>query len=134
MPQTAAALIPILIFVSSIAGALASGLIAVVEARFPRRHHKQVAKLPTWQQAAYALLYTPLYARGLSFVLSATISIGCAYLLAVLQGQPGLPAIDTALAGTLAIVANQITHGALKLPKQPTYTRGLRSYELKDGK
>jgi hypothetical protein len=134
MPQTAAALIPILIFVSSIAGALASGIIAWIESRFPRRHHKQVATLPLWQRAAYTLLYTPLYARGLSFVLSAVISIGCAYLLALLQGQPGLPAVDTALAGTLAIVANQITHGAVKLDKQPTYSRGLRSYDLKDGK
>lgn len=110
MPDTTAALLPILAFMASTAGAgwLASAAFARLRLGVPRPTAAQWPRLTLLGRLVITALYAPLWARVAVFVLAAAISLAATVGVAALTGQPARPALDAAL----AVIVSQIVHAA----------------------
>lgn len=114
MPDTMVALVPILQFLASAAGAgiVASRLLDAMRRWFPPLPTGKVRSLPAWQACAYALLYTPSRTRLVVFGLTALVSLASSAAVAAATGQP----VNAALDAALAIIIGQLRHGWTDLP------------------
>lgn len=116
MSQTTSALLPIL---ELLAGGPGSGIAAYYLFQWFRRLSPAPvvgSRLSTPERAFAAVLWTPQYARYTAIILAGLVSVACSALLALLQGQDVLLAVDTVVASLVSMISSQVWHGLQQLP------------------
>lgn len=110
MSETVNALLPILTFGASVAGAgwVSSRLIDKAREVWPA----PLAAPKGVALVLYNVLYAPRYARVLSIALAVAIGAACAALRAYLTGEAVSPAVD----GAVAALVSQYVHGRTLSP------------------
>lgn len=110
MPSTTDALLPLLAFLASTAGAgwLASALFAAARRRWPCPTAAQWSQAGPLRRAAWQALHAPRGARLTVFALAALVALAASALVAALAGRPVAPALDAAL----AVIISQLIHAA----------------------
>lgn len=110
MTATVAALLPLLAFAASTAGAgwLASRLFDRLRAAVPRPTAAQWARLTALGRLAVTALYAPRWARMTVFLLAWLVATLASVATSALTGRAALPALDAAL----AVIVSQVAHAA----------------------